>query len=128
MKFVWSVLAFFSANAVGLLIAILVLSGFVIDPLSFLLAVAIFSVVQAGLGPLVTKVSQKKFPQLMGGIALVTIFIGLFVTDLLMEGMQIGGIGNWLSATLLVWIGSLIASILLPKYVFKQLGAQTKTS
>lgn len=128
MRFVWSVLAFFTANAVGLLVAVLLLSGFLIDPLSFVLAVAVFSLVQAAVGPLVTKLSQKRFPQMMGGIALVTIFIGLFVTDLVMEGMQMGGIGNWLAATLLVWIGSLIASILLPRYVFKKLGAQTKAS
>jgi hypothetical protein len=60
----------------------------------------------------------------MGGIALVTIFAGLFITDMIMDGMEIGGIANWLAATLLVWIGSLIASILLPLYVFKQLAAK----
>ena len=59
--------------------------------------------------------------QLMGGIALVTIFVGLFVTEIFIDGMQIGGIANWLAATLLVWLGSLIASILLPLYVFTQL-------
>jgi hypothetical protein len=62
----------------------------------------------------------------MGGIALVTIFVGLFVTDMIMDGMQIGGISNWLAATLLVWLGSLIASILLPLYVFKQLAEKAR--
>jgi hypothetical protein len=32
-----------------------------------------------------------------------------------------GGLPNWLAATLLVWLGSLIAEILIPIYVFKQL-------
>jgi len=63
----------------------------------------------------------------MGGIALVTIFAGLFVTDIIMDGMTIGGIANWLAATLLVWIGSLLASILLPIYVFKQLSEKAKS-
>jgi hypothetical protein len=49
------------------------------------------------------------------------------VTELIMDGMTIGGISNWLAATLLVWIGSLLASILLPIYVFKQL-AESKGS
>jgi len=40
---------------------------------------------------------------------------------MIMDSMEIGGIANWLAATLLVWIGSLIASILLPLYVFRQL-------
>jgi len=126
IRFLWSTLAYLVANAVGLLLAVLLLPGFVIDPLAFVVAVAIFSLVQTVLGPLITKISFKSFPQLMGGIALVTIFAGLFVTDLMMPGMEIGGISNWLAATLLVWIGSLIASILLPIYVFKQLADHAK--
>lgn len=121
IRFLLSIFAYLIANAIGLLIAIMLLPGFTVDPLSFVIAVAIFSLVQIVLGPVITKISMKNFPQLMGGIALVTIFAGLFVTDMIMAGMQIGGIANWLAATLLVWLGSLIASILLPIYVFKQL-------
>lgn len=126
IRFLISILAYLAANAVGLLIAVLILPGFTIDPLAFVVAVAIFSLVQTILGPLITKISIKSFPQLMGGIALVTIFIGLFITEILMSGMTIGGISNWLAATLLVWLGSLIASILLPIYVFKQLAEGAK--
>ena len=126
VKFLLSIAAFLIANGVGLLIAAALLPGFRIDPLSFIVAAVLFSVVQAVLGPIVRKAAEKKLPQLMGGIALITIFIGLFVTDLIMTGMEIGGIANWLAATLLVWIGSLIASMLLPIYVFKQLNEQKK--
>lgn len=125
IRFLWSTLAYLVANAVGLLLAVLLLPGFTIDPLAFVIAVAIFSLVQTVLGPVITRISFKNFPQVMGGIALVTIFVGLFVTDIIMDGMAIGGIANWLAATLLVWIGSLLASILLPIYVFKEL-AQKK--
>ncbi len=125
-RFLLSTATYLVANAVGLVIAVALLPGFVIDPLSFVVAVAIFSIVQTGLGPLITKISIKSFPQLMGGVALVTIFVGLSVTELVMDGMQIGGISNRLAATLLVWIGSLIASILLPIYVFKQLAPKAR--
>lgn len=124
IRFLLSTVAYLCANAVGLLLAAAILPGFVIGPLSFVIAVAIFSLVQSVLGPLITKISFKSFPQLMGGIALVTIFVGLFITDMIMDSMEIGGIANWLAATLLVWIGSLIASILLPLYVFRQLAAK----
>ena len=124
IRFLLSILAYLCANAVGLLLAAFILPGFTIGALAFVVAVAIFSLVQSVLGPLITKISLKNFPQLMGGIALVTIFLGLFITDILMPGMEIGGISNWLAATLLVWIGSLIASILLPLYVFKQLAGK----
>lgn len=126
IRFFWSTVAYLVANAVGLLVAVVLLPGFTIDALSFVVAVAIFSLVQTVLGPLITKISFKSFPQLMGGIALVTIFAGLFVTDTIMAGMEIGGISNWLAATLLVWLGSLIASILLPLYVFKQLAEKAR--
>lgn len=121
IRFVISTAAYLVANAVGLLIAALLLPEFTIDPLAFVFAVVLFSVVQTILGPFITKLSFKNFPQLMGGIALVTIFAGLFITDMIMSGMTIGGIANWLAATLVVWLGSLVASILLPIYVFKQL-------
>lgn len=128
IRFLWSTLAYLVANAIGLLIAVVLLPGFTIDALAFVIAVAVFSLVQSVLGPLITKISFKSFPQLMGGIALVTIFVGLFVTDIIMGGMAIGGIANWLAATLLVWIGSLLASILLPIYVFKQLSEKAKNN
>jgi hypothetical protein len=121
IRFLWSTAAYLVANAVGLALATILLTGFTIGPLSFVVAVLIFSAVQTVAGPLITKISLKNFPQLMGGIALVTIFLGLFVTELIMSDMQIGGLSNWLAATLLVWLGSLVASVLLPIYVFKQL-------
>ncbi|MGR3487907.1 hypothetical protein [Pseudooceanicola nanhaiensis] len=51
----------------------------------------------------------------------MTIFVVLFIVDILMDGFHMGGLSNWLAATLLVWIGSLVAAILLPIYVFKEL-------
>ena len=70
-RFLISIIAYLIANAIGLLIAVLLLPGFTIDPLAFVVAVAIFSLVQSILSPLVKKISQRKLPQLMGGIALV---------------------------------------------------------
>ncbi|MCA0846005.1 phage holin family protein [Salipiger thiooxidans] len=121
-----SAAAYLIANAVGLLLAVLLLQGFRIDALSFVVVVVAFSVIQAVLGPLITKISLKHLPQLMGGVALVTVSIGLLITDLLLPGMSIGGVANWLGATLLVWLGSLIATILIPIYLFKQLGENAK--
>lgn len=118
---IYSLLAYLLANAAGLLLASLLLPGFHIDFMSFIIAVALFSGIQTVLGPLVTKTAIQYIPQIRGGIALVTIFVVLFICDVLMEGFQMGGLSNWLAATLLVWIGSLVAAILLPIYVFKEL-------
>lgn len=121
VRFLISTAVYLVANAIGLLIAALSLSGFSIDAAAFVVAVAIFSLVQSVLKPLITRLALRSVPELMGGIALVTIFVGLFITELIMDGMTIGGLSNWLAATLLVWIASLVASIILPRYVFKKL-------
>lgn len=128
VRLILAAVAYLIANAIGLLLAAALLSGFQIDPLSFVIVALSFSVIMAVLSPLVTKMSLKRLPQLMGGVALVTVFIGLFVTDLLLDRMVIGGVANWLAATLLVWLGSLIAEILIPIYLFKQLAEKKKPS
>lgn len=121
IRLLLSLAAYLIANAAGLLAAVLLLPGFQIDFQGFILAVLIFSAFHTLAGPLITKISLRQMPQLVGGIALVTIFFGLIITDALLVRMDIGGVANLLAATLLVWLGSLIAAILLPLYVFKQL-------
>lgn len=116
-----SIAAVLAGNAIGLLLAALLLDGFSIAPLSFIFVVAIFSLIQVVARPLINKLSEKNLPALQGGVALVVIFVGLLVTEMLTSGLVIGGVTNLLLATLLVWIGALIAGIVLPIYVFKEL-------
>lgn len=116
-----SVLALLAGNAIGLLLATLLLSGFAIRPLSFLVVVVVFTLVQVVAEPLIARIGEKNVPALKGGIALVVTFVGLLVTELVTSGLTIGGISNLLAATLLVWLGALIAGIVLPIFVFKEL-------
>lgn len=116
-----SALALLAGNAIGLLLAMLLLSGFAIKPLSFIVVVIVFTVVQLVAEPLILKLGEKKAPALKGGIALIVTFVGLLVTDWITAGLTIGGISNLLAATLLVWLGALIGSIVLPIYVFTEL-------
>lgn len=108
-----SVAAYLIANGAGLLLAIILIDGFSVAFTAFIVAVLIFCVVQAVANPLAAKVSQKYAPQLMGGIALVAIFFGLLITGVIVSGMTIGGVANLLAATLLVWLGSLLAQLVL---------------
>jgi len=125
MRLLISTAATIIANAVGLLLAALVLTDFTIDALSFVVVLLVFTGVMILTGPLVTKIALTSMPQIRGSIALVSAFIGLKVTEWLMPGFTMGDASNWLSnwlaATLLVWLGSLVAEILLPLYVFKSL-------
>lgn len=116
-----TILSTIIANAVGLLLAASLLAGFKIDALSFVVVLLVFTGVMILTGPLVTKIAVTSLPQIRGSISLVSAFLGLKVTEWLMPGFDIGGLSNWLAATLLVWLGSLVAEILLPIYVFKSL-------
>ena len=73
--------------------------------------------------PIIRKISEKNVPSLLGGLSLVAIFFGLLITQPFVAGFTIGGTANLLAATLLVWLGALIAGILVPKYLFTSLNA-----
>ena len=109
------------ANAAGLVAAALVLPDFSIDGLSFAIAVAIFTASTAGLGPLVTSLARRHAQVLMGGIALVTTLIGLVVTTLISDGISITGAATWVSATFIIWVFSVIASVVLPLLLFREM-------
>lgn len=107
------------ANAVGLVVAAVLLDDFTIDNVSFVTAVAIFTLIEVVLGPFIMKVALRNVPALMGGIALVTTFVGLWITDLASDGLSISGVKTYVLATLIVWIFSLVANLLLPLVIFK---------
>jgi len=115
------------ANAIGLLLAVLLVNGFSIDVKAFLLAVFLFTLAAVIADPLLTKLSQKNVPALAGGVALVTTFVGLFVTSLLLDGMQTGGMINLFLATFVVWLGAVIAGIILPKFLLTKYLKRDKT-
>ena len=108
------------ANAIGLAIAALALPGFSISTWAFVTVVVIFTIVEVVLGPLILKVSSSGLPALQGGVALVTTLVGLIATDLLSDGLSITGMGTWVLATLIVWLGALLAGVVFPLFLFKK--------
>lgn len=120
-RFVLSSAAHLIANAIGLTLANILLPGFSIGLLGIVIVTLVFTVVSVVLLPIVRKVSEKKLPELLGGLSLVVTFAGLLITEMLVSDFTIGGIANLLAATLIVWLGALIAGVLLPKYLFPSL-------
>lgn len=108
------------ANGVGLLVAAWMLDGFSMSASAFVVVVLIFSALKFVLDPLILKMSIQYVPALRGGIALVTTLVSLVITSLIDDGLQIEGIDTWVLATLIVWLFGLIASLLLPVFVFKK--------
>ena len=50
----------------------------------------------------------------VGGVALISTFVALVITDLFTDGLDISGIGTWIAATVIVWLASLVAVFILP--------------
>jgi len=108
------------ANAVGIIAAAFVLSGFSIDTPSIIAVVVLFTIVEVIADPLMLKISIKSAPQLRGGIALVTTLVGLIITNYVSDGLTITGFSTWILATLIVWLMALIAGVVLPLFLFKK--------
>ena len=102
------------ANAVGLLVAAAVLSGFELDWSGFILAVIIFTVAFALLQPFLISQLRGRNSAMLGGTALIATLVSLIITDLVSDGLNINGVGTWIAATVIVWIASLLAAFILP--------------
>lgn len=85
-----------------------------LDAVPLVAVVVIFAALNGVLGPFVGKVAMRNAPALLGAIGLVTTFAALVITDLLSDGLTINGVTTWILATLIVWLTSMLASILLP--------------
>jgi hypothetical protein len=103
-------------NAVGLIVASLVLDGFSIDVTGFIVSLIIFTVAVALMTPFLASTMRRNqsSSSAMGGVALISTFVALLITDLFTDGLSISGIGTWIGATVVVWVGSLLAVFILP--------------
>ena len=103
-----------AANAVGLIVAALVLDRMEIDVTSFVVAVVIFTVVFAVLQPFLAVQLRRLGPAALGGVSLIATLVALVITDLVSDGFTISGVTTWVLAALIVWLGALIAAFVLP--------------
>ena len=108
-------------SALGLWIASLILDDMSVSGAAFVLAVVIFTELTAVLQPLITKIAVQNAPALQGSSALVTTLAALVITDLVSDGLSISGAMTWVLATIIVWFATMIAAVLLPMFLFKEL-------
>ena len=114
IRFLVRTLVLLLANAVGLLVASLVLDGMDVDASAFIIDVIIFTVVVGLMTPFMANQFRRRQSAALGGVALIATLIALIVTDLISDGFTIDGIGTWIAATVIVWAASLIAAWILP--------------
>ena len=115
-------------NAVGLLVASIVLPGFTINLLSLIVVAVVFTVIVVVATPLLVKISIKNVPQLSGGVALVATLVGLIGASMFSDGLTIDGLTTWILAPLIVWLVALIAGLVLPLVLFKKVLDEKKAT
>lgn len=120
IRFLISTAIALAASAIGLLVADWVLDDMSVGMSGFIIAVAIFTVTTAIINPFIMKMAMKKAQALLGASALITTFVGLLVTKILSESLQINGLSTWLFATLVVWLASLLAAVFIPMILVKR--------
>lgn len=108
------------ANALGLLAATLLLDDMQLTAEGFVIAVLIFTIAYILAQPFLTQLAMSKASALRGGVALVATLLALIVTSLISDGLSIDGAVTWISATVIVWIVSLLGVLLLPIVLVKK--------
>ena len=102
------------ANAVGLIVAATLLDDMSLNVSGFIIAVVIFTVAVAVMQPFLANMLEKGGSAALGGVALVATLVGLIITDLVSDGLDIEGLWTWVGATVIVWVVALLAAFILP--------------
>lgn len=111
----------FISSALGLFLASLVLPGFTIEAVGFLVSLLFFVGISFLIEPLLLKMSLQYVPALRGGIAFVTTFVSLLLTTLFTDALSIDDLTTWVIAPLIIWLCILLASVILPLFMFKKI-------
>ena len=114
---------FLASAAIGLLVAAWLIPGVSVRVTGFILAVVIFALAQAILAPFFAKMANRYASAFLGGIGLVSTLAALILASVLTDGLTIRGIGSWVGATVLVWLVTAMATVLLPVLLLKKKAA-----
>ncbi|MGV9710275.1 hypothetical protein ACWDTI_06380 [Gordonia sp. NPDC003424] len=113
-------LVFLLSAAIGILVATALLDKMTVHWAGFILAVIVFAAAQLILGPFITKFVHRNAEAFLGGVGLVTTFVALLLATLLgSDGISISGAGTWVAATVIVWVVTAAATLIVPWLLVK---------
>lgn len=112
---------FLGSAAIAVWVTSLILADGMSVPFGALLYIAvIFAVIQVILTPFFFKMTRKYANAFIGGVGLISTFVSLLVTTVLISDFSITGVATWIAATVLIWLITAIASWLLPLWLLKE--------
>ncbi|MHC9293764.1 phage holin family protein [Mycobacterium sp. LTG2003] len=125
IRFLLRIAIFLGSSAIGLLVAAWLVPGVRVSALGFIAAVVIFTVAQGILSPFFLKMANRYASAFLGGIGLVSTLVALVLASVFTTGLSIRGIGSWVAATVVVWLVTAVATLVLPMLVLKKKSAST---
>lgn len=120
VRFLLRAAVFFGSSAIGLLVAWWLVPGVSITVSGFFVALAVFTVAQAILSPFIAKLAHRYASAFLGGIGLVSTWIALFLASHFTHGLSIRGLGSWIATTVVVWLVTAIATLVLPMLFLRE--------
>ncbi len=110
---------YFAAAAIGLIVAAAIFDGVEVDTLGFVEVAAIYALILALITPALERSAARGRNALSGGVGLGATFLALLATVLISDNLTVDGVGTWIGATIVVWLATMIAGLLLPILVVK---------
>ena len=101
--------------AVGLLVAAWVVPGVSVTVSGFVVAVVLFSVLQAVLSLWILRLPRAYASLLFGGTGLALTVLSLGLASGFTHGLTIHGGASWIAATIVVWLVTTVGAISLPE-------------
>jgi hypothetical protein len=118
------VAVFLASSAVGLLVAAWLIPGVSVTLSGFVVAVVVFSIAQAILSPFIFKMARRYASAFLGGIGLLSTLVALILASVLTHGVSIRGLGSWVAATVVVWLVTAVATLVLPLVIREKRSGQ----
>ncbi|RVW10041.1 hypothetical protein EGT67_07360 [Prescottella agglutinans] len=109
---------FLGSAALGILAAVWLIPEVSVSATGFITAVILFAIAQSVLAPFITRLAERNAPAFLGGIGLVSTFVALLIASAF-GGLSISGWRTWILATIVVWLVTALATVLLPLVVLR---------
>jgi hypothetical protein len=121
VRIIASIVVSLVTSAVALLVASALLDGFTISAAMFPVVVVIFAVILLVARAATETMIDKNAHVLSSFVGLIAAFIALLITDLVSDNLNIEGLGTWVAATIIVWLGMVLANLLLARWLFRKI-------
>ncbi|RVW01422.1 phage holin family protein [Rhodococcus xishaensis] len=118
IRFLIRTAIFLGSAAIGILAAVWLLPEVSVSASGFITAVVLFAVAQSVLSPYITKIAARDAPAFLGGIGIVSTFVALVIASVF-GGLSISGWRTWILATIVVWLVTALATVLLPMFLLR---------